>query len=162
LGVGHYTEADVKEAARVLTGWTVVEGRFAEVPGLHDGGPKTVLGRTGAWRGGDLLRMLLEHPATAQRPAGRVRGVVLREGTVGEADVGPLARGLTERGLDIGWAVATVLRSRAFFADATLGKRVAAPVEFLVGSVRALELFGDPPSTFVLADWAARLGQNLF
>jgi uncharacterized protein (DUF1800 family) len=162
LGVGHYTEADVKEAARVLTGWTVVEGRFVEVPARHDDGPKTVLGRTGAWRGQDLLRMLLEHPATARRLAGRVCELSFGEAAVGEADVGSLARGLSERGLEIGWAVATVLRSRAFFADANLGTRVAAPVEFLVSSVRALELFDDPPSTYVLADWAARLGQNLF
>jgi Protein of unknown function (DUF1800) len=162
LGIGHYTEADVKEAARVLTGWTVVEGRFVEAPGLHDDGAKTVLGRTGAWHGQDLLRMLLEHPATAQRLAGRLCELFLGEGAVGEAEVRALARGLTEHGLDVGWAVATVLRSRAFFADANLGKRVPAPVEFLVGSVRALEMFNDPPSTLVLADWAARLGQNLF
>jgi uncharacterized protein (DUF1800 family) len=58
--------------------------------------------------------------------------------------------------------VETVLRSRAFFADANHGNRIHGPVEFLVGSVRALELFSDPPSTLVLADWAVRLGQNLF
>src|SRR5262249_42758972 len=49
-----------------------------------------------------------------------------------------------------------------FFADASLGNRLPGPLEFLVGSVRAWELFDDPPSTLVLADWAARLGQNLF
>jgi uncharacterized protein (DUF1800 family) len=162
LGVGHYTEADVKEAARVLTGWTVAQGRFLEVPARHDDGPKTVLGRTGAWHGQDLLRMLLEHPATARRLAGRVCELFFGETAVAEANVRALARGLTEHGLDVGWAVGTVLRSRAFFADDNLARRVAAPVEFLVGSVRALELFDDPPSTYVLADWAARLGQNLF
>jgi hypothetical protein len=162
LGVGHYTEADVKEAARVLTGWTVVEGRFAEAPGLHDDGPKTVLGRTGAWRGQDLLRLLLEHPATGQRLAGRLCELFFGEGTADSADIRTLGRGLAEHGLDVGWAVATVLRSRAFFADANLGTRVPGPVEFLVGAVRALEMCDDPPSTLVLADWAARLGQNLF
>src|SRR5262249_46036096 len=85
LGVGHYTEADVKEAARVLTGWTVTEGRFVEVPARHDDGPKTVLGRTGAWHGQDLLRMLLEHPATARRLAGRVCELFFGETAVAEA-----------------------------------------------------------------------------
>jgi uncharacterized protein (DUF1800 family) len=162
LGIGHYTEEDVKEAARVLTGWTVTEGRFVEAPALHDDGAKTVLGRTGPWRGHDLVRMLLEHPATARRLAGRVCELFLGEGAVEERAVQALADGLSERRLDVGWAVATVLRSRAFFADANLGNRVPGPVEFLVGSVRALELLGDPPSTLALADWAARLGQNLF
>jgi uncharacterized protein (DUF1800 family) len=162
LGVGHYTEADVKEAARVLTGWTVAEGRFAEAPLLHDDGIKTVLGRTGRWRGQDLLRILLDQPATAQRLAGRICELFFGEGTIGEGAVRTLAQGLSEHGLDVGWAVARVLRSRAFFAEANLGNRLPGPVEFLVGSVRALELFDDTPSTLVLADWAVRLGQNLF
>src|SRR5207248_129500 len=49
LGVGHYTEKDVKEAARALTGWTVEDGQFAEAPERHDAGEKTLLGRTGKW-----------------------------------------------------------------------------------------------------------------
>ena len=73
-----------------------------------------------------------------------------------------LAAGLREHDLDIGWAVATVLRSRAFFAQANLGNRVLGPVEFVVGPARALELFDPPPSTLLLADWCARLGQDLF
>ena len=64
--------------------------------------------------------------------------------------------------LDIGWGVATVLRSRAFFAAANLGTRVVGPVEFVVGAVPGAGLLDPPPSTLVLADWAARLGQDLF
>src|SRR5204863_6312529 len=62
----------------------------------------------------------------------------------------------------IGRAVETILRSRPFFADSNLGCRVPGPAEFVVGSARALELFDPPPSTLALADWAARLGQDLF
>ena len=50
LGRGHYTEKDVQEAARAFTGWFVVGDRFREVPAQHDDGPKTILGRTGAFR----------------------------------------------------------------------------------------------------------------
>src|SRR5207244_1872660 len=64
--------------------------------------------------------------------------------------------------LDVGWAVETVLRSRAFFADGNLGNRVLGPVEFLVGTARALERFDPPPSSLVLGEWSARLGQDLF
>src|SRR5204862_913560 len=64
--------------------------------------------------------------------------------------------------LDIGRAVETILRSKSFFAAANIGTRVIAPVEFVVGTARALELSDPPPSTLALADWAARLGQDLF
>jgi uncharacterized protein (DUF1800 family) len=81
---------------------------------------------------------------------------------VDAAGVKALARGLREHELDVGWAVETVLRSRAFFADANLGKRVVGPVEYVIGAARALELFEPPSSTLVLAEWTARLGQDLF
>jgi uncharacterized protein (DUF1800 family) len=159
LGVGNYSEKDVKEAARALTGWTVAEGAFRSDGALHDCGVKTILGRTGRWTGSDLVRMALGHPATARRLAWRVCHEFLGEGAAG---LEALAGGLRRRDLDVGWAVATLLRSRAFFAGANLGRRVVGPVEFVAGAVRALEMFDPPPSTVLLADWAARLGQDLF
>jgi hypothetical protein len=166
LGIGHYTEPDVKEAARALTGWSfaggLADGQFREDLALHDDGEKTILGQKGRWKGADLVRMLLEHPATARRLAVRLCELFMGEGAVSPAGVKALAAGLREHDLDIGWAVATLLRSRAFFADANLGTRVLGPVEFLIGPARALELFDPPPSTLLLADWAARLGQDLF
>ena len=62
----------------------------------------------------------------------------------------------------MGWAVGTVLRSRAFYAAANLRTRVLDPAPFVVGAVRAFELSAEPPSTLVLADWMARMGQDLF
>jgi uncharacterized protein (DUF1800 family) len=162
LGVGHYTEQDVKEAARALTGWTVSDGRFREDPGQHDGGEKTILGRTGRWQGDDLARILLEHPATAERLAGRLCEHFLSEGAIDRAGVRRLASGLRERHLDVGWAVATILRSRAFFAPENLGTRIIGPAGYVVGAARALELFDPPPSTLILAEFAGNLGQELF
>jgi hypothetical protein len=162
LGIGAYTEPDVKEAARALTGWTVAEDRFKEDPSLHDTGEKTILGHKGRWKGGDLVRMLLEHPATARRLAFRVCDLLMGEGAVDAAGVESLAAGLRERDLDVGWAVETVLRSQAFFAEANLGCRVLGPVEYVVGSAVALEALDPPPSTLVLAEYAAHLGQDLF
>jgi uncharacterized protein (DUF1800 family) len=162
LGVGHYTEKDVKEAARALTGWGIDEGAFTEVPARHDPGEKTILGKKGPWKGDDLVRMVLEHPATARRLAWRICEWLLGEKALKTADLGALAAGLRGRKLDIGWAVETVLRSRAFFAEENLGGRVLGPVEYVIGAARALELFDPPSSTLVLAEWCARLGQNLF
>jgi hypothetical protein len=156
LGIGHYTEQDVKEAARALTGWA------RDDAALHDDGEKTILGRTGKWKGDDLVRMLLDQPATALRLASRICELFMGEKAIDAALLEALAGGLRKHDLDVGWAVETVLRSRAFFAEANLGRRVLGPVEYVVGAARALELFEPPCSTLVLADWAARLGQHLF
>jgi uncharacterized protein (DUF1800 family) len=164
LGIGHYGEADVKEAARALTGWTLDDtgSQFRAVASRHDEGEKTVLGRIGKLTGDDLLQLLLEHPVTAERLAARLCGLFMGEQAVDGAALRALAAGLREHQLDIGWGVETILRSRTFFAEANLGTKVLGPVEYLVGAARALEFFDRPPSTLVLADWAARLGQNLF
>jgi uncharacterized protein (DUF1800 family) len=160
LGIGHYTEKDVKEAARALTGWTVRDDAFAENSAAHDDGDKTILGKKGTWKGDDLVRLALEHPATSRRLAWRLAGHFLGEKALKEADLDGLAAGLRQRNLDVGWAVETVLRSRLFFAFA--GDRVVGPVEYVVGTARALELFEPPSSTLVLAEWMGRLGQDLF
>jgi uncharacterized protein (DUF1800 family) len=163
LGIGPYSEKDVKEAARALTGWTVDDdGRFQQRPNHHDDGKKTILGRKGKWTGDDLVNQLLEHPATSERLADRLCGLFLGEGAASAAEVAALAHGLRARQLDIGWAVETILRSQTFFADAHIGNRVVGPVEYVVNAARALEMFDPAPSTLVLADWAARLGQDLF
>ncbi len=84
------------------------------------------------------------------------------EGTADAAAIQALAAGLRENHLDIGYGVETVLRSAAFFDGGNLGKRVLGPVEYVVGAARALQLFDRPPSTQLVADWAGRMGQELF
>jgi hypothetical protein len=162
LGVGHYTETDVKESARALTGWRVRNGAWQERAVDHDDGEKTILGRKGRWKGDDLVRLLLEHPATSRRMAWRLCEWLMGEKVVDAAARDALAAGLRKNNLNVSWAVETVLRSRAFFAEGNLGNRVLGPVEFLVGVPRALECFDPPPSSLVLGEWTARLEQNLF
>jgi uncharacterized protein (DUF1800 family) len=162
VGVGHFSEDDVKESARALTGWTVRNGQFAEMPSLHDDGEKTILARRGRWTGNDLVRIVLEHPATSVRLATKLCGLFFGDAAAPADAVMALAAGLRERELEVGWAVETILRSRRFFAAGNLGNRVLGPVEFIVGAARALELFDPAPSTLDLAAWSARMGQDLF
>jgi uncharacterized protein (DUF1800 family) len=162
LGVGNYGENDVKDAARALTGWTVEDGEFQEIAGRHDDGEKTILGKKGAWKGEDLLKILLEHPATARRLAVRLGEQFFGEGALDKTGLDALADLLRRNNLRIGRAVETILRSQAFFADKNLRTRVLSPVEYVAGSVRALEMLEPPPSTVALADWMALLGQDLF
>jgi hypothetical protein len=162
LGIGPYSEEDVKEAARALTGWTVLDGAFLENTAMHDPGEKVLLTKSGRWGGSDLIRILLDHPATARRLAGRLCDTFMGEGSVRPEDVDELAEGLRAHRLDIGWGVSTILRSRAFFATANRGTRVVGPVEFVVGAVRALGCLDPAPNTLLLATWTTRIGQDLF
>src|SRR5262245_48432748 len=77
LGVGNYTEKDVREAARAFTGWHTnvtpesgfpqgTKPAFVFQRSLHDDGEKTVLGQAGKWDGGDVVRIVLEQPACAR------------------------------------------------------------------------------------------------
>lgn len=162
LGVGHYTEADVKEAARCLTGWSVDDGKFVEVPERHDDGEKTVLGTKGKYDGTALVALLLKQPCVADRLAMKLVRLFFGDSGVSPAAAKQLADGLRERNLDLGWAVGTVLRSRLFFADANVRSRVLMPVEYVTGAARALALFDPAPSTLAMADWSARMGQDVF
>ena len=162
LGVGHFDETDVKEAARALTGWHVRDGEFTKRPEWHDDGKKTILGRRGNWDGDDLIAILCDHPATARRLAWRLCDTFMGEAVADEAAIDDLAAGLRAHDLDIGWGVASVLRSNLFFADQNIGTCVAGPVEFCLGAVRALGLLEQPPSTLVLAEWIKRMGLELF
>jgi uncharacterized protein (DUF1800 family) len=162
LGIGHYTELDVKAAARALTGWTLADGELRESPAAHDDGDKTILGKTGDWTGAQLVTMLADQPATAHRLASRLCGLFMGENAVDACAVATLAGGLREHQLDIGWGTETILRSQAFFASANIRTRVLGPAEFVIGACRALLPLAPAPSTLALAGLIGRLGQDLF
>ena len=174
IGVGNYSETDVKQAARALTGWSFKADGFHEFPQYHDDGEKQILGRRGRFRGDDFVALLLEQPATSVRLARRLCELFMgeppadgwssksEEGGKQAAAVADLAAGLRAHQLDVGRAVERILRSQAFFADANLRARVLSPPEYVVGAVRVLGLFNPPPSTLLLAEWIGRMGQDLF
>jgi uncharacterized protein (DUF1800 family) len=162
LGVGHYSERDVKEAARALTGLTIRQGTSRLDATLHDDGEKTILGRSARVGVDDLLRLLLDHPATAERVAWRIGSLLMGEEAVTAAMHSDLAAGLRQRELDIGWAVGTVVRSEAFFGASNLGAKVLDPAGMVVGPARALGLSMGRVDPSVLAAWMAAMGQDLF
>ncbi|MCA9139901.1 MAG: DUF1800 domain-containing protein [Planctomycetales bacterium] len=162
LGEGNYTESDVKEAARALTGWTIDEGKLDYDEQIHDDGEKTILGESGRFNGDDLLKILAENKATAKRIANRICELLMGENVIATPQVDALAEGLRTHNLDIRWGIETVLRSERFFRDDNIGNRPLGPIEFIVGAVRGLELFESTPSTLLLSEWSAAMGQDLF
>jgi uncharacterized protein (DUF1800 family) len=158
LGPGVCTPADVREAARALSGWIVEGGRLRYVEREHDGGVKTLLGRQGAWGRDDLLRIAVAHPAT---PAWIVRKLyrylISETEEPPESLLTPLAESFAKDD-DVGRLVGVMLRSNLFFSPVAYRQRVKSPLEFALGIARSLE--GLIP-TAPLGAALAGLGQNL-
>src|SRR5580693_8146746 len=116
LGVGQFSECDVKEVARALTGRTVVQSRYAVRPDWHDDTPQTILGKTDHFDGDKIADLLLQQPATARRLAWRLCQAFLGESVVDDLAVSELAERLRADGLHVGRAVELILRSELFFS----------------------------------------------
>jgi uncharacterized protein (DUF1800 family) len=160
LDVGHYTEQDIKEAARAFTGWDVRDGQAVFNPAEFDRGEKSVLGQTGPWAAGDIVRIALAQPACSKFLVRKLFRELISE-TVEPRDetLAPLVDGFRLRNYDLRWLVETMLRSWVFYSPASIGQRVKGPVEFVVGSVRTLDGRISPAK---LADICDQLGQSLY
>ncbi|MBH24867.1 MAG: hypothetical protein CMH57_10515 [Myxococcales bacterium] len=162
LGEGHYSERDIKEAARAFTGWRVDRktGRFEEAPRRHDGGVKTFLGRTGRFKGGDVLDILLEQPRTAEYITTRLwRALVSSEPD--PTEIKRLAAVLRGSNYAIAPTVEAMLSSKAFFAPERRGAMIKSPVDLVVGTLRAFKLPLPSEERYVIRI-GRRLGQDLF
>ncbi len=161
VGPGRYTEADVKEAARAFTGWSLDPERFgfAFRRGLHDEGEKTVLGRTGLLTGGDVLDLLLAQPSTAEF----ITAKLWREFVSPQPDAARLdsvAAAFRNSGYDIRTALRLLLNQPELVAPQPEQWLIKSPVELLVGLVRQSGGRLEQPIGAALA--AAQMGQNLF
>lgn len=171
-GIGHYSETDVREGARGLTGWSYQGGRnqvrefaeqprFVAVPRQHDAGRKTYLGQTGNFTPEDIVRMAAEHPATAARVAGKLWAAFVSS-TPDAAGIQALAETYTKSGGDLRATVHGLLTSDAFYAPEHRTSLFRSPVEYVVGALRAM---GRPrleeKAVLGLVTSAARMGQEL-
>jgi uncharacterized protein (DUF1800 family) len=159
VGPGQYTDADLSEAARAFTGWFVLRGKLRHFPREHDDGTKSVLGQTGNFSGDDIAHILLEQPVTAGRVVRRLyRRLISETDCPGEELIQPLAESFAID-YDVTNVVETMLRSNLFFSAVAYRQRVKCPVEFALGTVKALE---GTVSTTQLAQDLAAMGQNLY
>ena len=85
MGVGHYTETDIREAARAFTGWNYVDTKFVVNKDQHDDGEKTFLGHTGRLDGVDVIDIIMQQPATADYIAGKIYRYFVREDLIARA-----------------------------------------------------------------------------
>jgi len=160
LGVGNYTEKDIQEAARALTGWKTVSNRAVFDADQFDESEKTVFGQAGRWTSGDVVRLCLSQAACARFVVRKLfRELVSETAVPSDALLAPLTNGFRDRNYDIAWLVETMLRSSVFFSAAAIRQKVKSPCDFLLGTVLALE------GRFSLTQLALscdQLGQSLF
>lgn len=158
LGVGAYSESDVKEAARAFTGWDFDETGFVFRNGDHDASPKKFLGETGKFNGDDIVRIILEQPACSRFLAAKLLTFFCRPNPEREL-VENLAALLRRHKYELKPVMRALLLSRAFYDETSRGSLVKSPVEIVVGTARQL---GAPLANLRLAERAvASMGQEL-
>jgi len=160
LGIGNYTEADIREAARAFTGWEIKDGKYFFNKSQFDATEKTFLGRKGKFRGEDIVQICLEQEACPYFLCRKLFVFLVSETVPPTKELlRPLAERLRKTDFDIADLVATVLRSNLFFSEHAYRTRIKSPTDFGVGIVKALE--GRIGATG-LAQAMENLGQKLY
>ncbi len=137
MGVGNYSEMDVREAARAFTGWNFENLDFVVHPALHDEEEKTFLGRTGNFDGVDVLDIILEQEATAEYIAAKIYRFFVREDPSPEL-VAKLGSVFRDNGYELRPLLTTMFQSRDFYSAASYGAHIKGPVEHVVTLLKHL------------------------
>lgn len=159
LGIGHYTEQDIREAARAFTGYEIKNGRGLLNAAQHDDTAKSLLGKTGRFKAEDIVNLCLDQKCCAEYIALRLFRFFISESLTPEPQlIQPLADEFRNSGYNIRQLVERMLRSNLFFSDHAIRTRVKSPVDYAVGIIRALE---GNVSALALAGALEGLGQRL-
>ena len=161
LGEGHYTEKDVTEAARALTGWSLdrqVE-QFIDRPGFHDTGIKTVLGLTGNLTGEDVMTQIVKQPQAAIFITSKLWNFFAGQMPSKQLNAA-LADAFVQNGRHFKPFLREMFSSEEFYSNAVIRNQVKSPVQWLIGTVRMLQC--DLPPTTTCANILRTLGQDLF
>ena len=146
LGVGNYTEQDVRESARAFTGWVLTRSadQVTFVERLHDERSKTFLARTGNFGGDDVIDIIMGQQATATFMARKfLRHFVYDDPEPELVDV--VAARFRSVHYDVASLMGTLLRSDVFYSPRAYRSLVKSPVELLVGALRTLGVSSSTP-----------------
>jgi hypothetical protein len=161
LGVGHYSEKDIREAARAFSGWHTNGNDFDFNARYHDDGEKTVLGKTGNWNGEDVLAILLKRPDCAEFLVRKLYRTLVGELQEPPAKLlAPLAESFRKTDYDIGDLLRRMVSSRHFFSAHAFRRRIKSPVEYVLGAVKTI--YDGVPSPQPLVHRLEVMGQQLF
>jgi uncharacterized protein (DUF1800 family) len=162
LGIGNYSEKDIKEASRAFSGWMVnrEHASFQFNAKQHDDGVKTFLGQTGNLTGDDIVRIILQQPATAEHIVRKLWLAFISE-TANDAQIQHIAqRWRTEHHYDMKPLLKDLFNTPDFWAQSNRGRIVKSPVDYVVGLLRVWQ-----PASENNTQWRnsiSILGQDLF
>lgn len=137
MGVGNYSEKDVREAARAFTGWNFENLDFVVHPALHDEDTKEFLGRSGNFDGVDVLNIILEQPVTAEYIGTKIYRFFVREDVSPQltSELGAIFRG---NDYELRPLLTTMFLSRDFYSADTYGAHIKGPVEHVITMLKHL------------------------
>ncbi len=162
MGRGNYTQNDVRESARALTGWTVDPSRnyrFYYDPNLHDDGAKTFLGQLGYFKPEDVIAILAARPETVSFITTKLARFFLGGDPSPELE-GELKSLFVSTGGEIREIVRAILLSDDFDATADAPDQIKSPAEFIIGLLRAIGAYTDAGAEAGYVGGA--MGQTLF
>jgi uncharacterized protein (DUF1800 family) len=158
MGVGNYSETDVKESARAFTGWVFdyPSQSFIFNPFLHDDGAKTFLGQTGNFQGEDIIDIIVHQPVAAKFLCTKLWQFFVND-SPSETDLQPLIQKYFQGGFEIRPILETLFTSEQFFAPANRYAQVKNPTEYAAGVLKTLQA----PIPRDVARFIGNMGQDL-
>jgi uncharacterized protein (DUF1800 family) len=137
-----YTEQDLRELSRALTGYTYVPNtnQFRFNATQHDEGAKKLLGRTGNFSGDESIDVILGHPSTAKYVAKKLFEYFAHRQPTEEETIERLAHVLRGNHYELGPLLKNLFLSEEFYSERARGQHIKSPVELMVGAVRTLGL----------------------
>ena len=156
LGIGNYTEDDVKQVARAFTGWAHDGEQFVYRKFDHDTGVKYFLGHEGNYDGDDAINIILHQPSCAPFICTALWNFFVNEETNAMVCQN-LADVMRENNFELRPVLRTLFSSKAFYADENIGAIIKCPVQLVVGTSRVLETRN--PNYGFLHDALEQMGQ---
>ena len=139
LGIGNYTETDVKQGARAFTGWAHDGDDYVFRKFDHDTGVKQFLGRSGDFNGDDIIDIIL-----SQEVCAKFIGTKLFRYFAFEEIDEPLANAIGDEfrngNYEIRPLVKMILNSKAFYSQQAIGSQIKSPIQLVMGTVRQMNL----------------------
>ena len=184
MGIGNYSEQDIKECARAFTGWTLGNAEYMATRASrdsiwpysrinwhfqyrdydHDDGEKTFLGETGNFNGQDIVGIIAKQKATARFVCARLFQYFAADEVDedGEKVIDEMIKSYFDSGYEMRSVLRTLFNSEYFKSENARWARVKGPVELVIGAVRLAGSYREPtPGIEQVARQAVYMGQGL-
>jgi uncharacterized protein (DUF1800 family) len=161
VGIGHYSEMDVKEAARAFTGWMVKDGSFFENRRQHDDGPKIFLGHKGYFDGYDIIDILSKQKAMKEFICRKLWEYFVYE-KPDDTVVQQLTLKFKQENYELKPLLKTIFNSKEFYSSRSVRQQIKSPAQLLVNLMDQLDIDLDNARDKFLIRAMKRMGQDLF